>query len=365
MLKQLKRYMTKSQKIKKKKHFLKYTTLTIFFSVVLIILIILFKEVTSIPTILKTKFPELKKENISVLDHYYANLIKSRYLNNDYQSDKNDIPIYYNNGKHYYHPIVISYLALGAYEYYLNTNDIDARNIFLKCADWLKDNLKEHGGFYYWEYTFEIDYPGGVLGVPWFSAMSQGEGAIALLRAFSETKDDIYLQAAKNALRTIFYDISKGGVSVVKDNYILPQEYPTNPPSDILNGAISAYFGVYEYYRVTGDQTFKKYSEIIIKTFLEVLEQYDTSYWSLYSRWPPNSFATPHYNSVHIAQLRYLYLITGNEKFNEYSQKFENYQNSWINRTKYVLNNHFKQLKEFSVNDIKKVPIFLRKIFDN
>ncbi len=298
-----------------------------------------------------------------LLDYYYIDYSKGKYsIKHEYNFDKNGIPILEINGKLIYQPVYIAQFALGAYDYYLNTKDIDAKNIFIKCADWFKGNLKKHGRFYYWEYNFEIDAPGGIYGVPWFSAMAQGQGASVLLRAFSETKDEKYLQAANKAIRPIFYDVSVGGLSVVKGNdYIFPQEYPTDPPSDILNGAIYTYFGVNDYYRVTGDPNVKNICDIIVKTFANELEYYDTGYWSLYARWPPGRLADHHYNSRHITQLRLLYLITGNKKFFQYSHRFEEYHNNWMNRTKCVFLINLEQIKRFGLRDVNKLPAFLKE----
>jgi hypothetical protein len=227
----------------------------------------------------------------------------------------------------------------------------------------LRDNLAKRNGFFYWEYTFEIEYPGGLHKNPWFSAMAQGQGVSVLLRAFCETRQQEYLSAAQKAIEPIFHDLSEGGISVVKqDDYIFPQEYPTSPASDILNGAIVAYIGVYEYYRVTEELRVKQFCDKIIKTFLSVIDEYDIGYWSLYSRWPKKYLAPPRYNSLHIAQLRALYLITGEEKFLEYSRKFESHQSNWTNRARYVFLTHWRQIKEFRLKDIRKIPAFTKKI---
>lgn len=349
-------------KMKKLRLVLFGTMLTAAVTVVFFTSLVLYKEISYIPPMKEVN----TKINLftPLLDHYYVDFSKIKYLKKDkYLFDKNNIPIYEVNGKYYYHPVYVSEFALGAYEYYLNTRDTSARNIFINCANSLKDNLNEHGSFFYWEYNFEIDYPGGIYGVPWFSAIAQGEGASVLLRAFCETKEKMYLEAAKKAITSIFYDVSTGGVSVVRGNdYIFPQEYPTNPPSDILNGAIHAFFGVYDYYRVTGDPEVKKKCEIILNTFSDVIGEYDTNYWSLYSRWP-RYLALPRYNISHITLLKILYLINGEKKFIQYSKKFEDYQYNWMDRTMYVISNHLRQIKEFSFGDLKKVTKFTKQKF--
>jgi len=342
----------------------KCMALGFFLSIIAFVFLALYKEITYQP------YPTEISQGINLEDanlgQYYIDFTEAKYLGKKVYSDQNGVPLYQINEKNHYHPVYISQYALGAYEYYLKTGDKIAKDNFLSCADWLRDNLKKYGDFFYWEYTFEnTSFPGGLNKVPWFSAMAQGEGSSVLLRAFCETNNEEYLKSARKAIEPIFHDLSEGGISVVKkDKFIFPQEYPTNPPSDILNGAISSYFGVYDYYRVTRDPEIKRFCEIIASSFLGVIDQYDGGYWSFYCRWP-KYLATQHYNNVHVTQLRLLYLITGEEKFLKYSQKFKAYQSSWINRSRYVFANHFRQAKEFSWSDIKKIPQFSERIFSN
>lgn len=352
--------------MKKLKYFTVWTLSIGLIITISISTIIIYKEISNVESTIVIKVNSDIDLFKPILGHYYIDYSERKYLKKEtYVFDKKDIPIYKINGKYYYHPVVISQFALGAYEYYLNSRDTSARIIFLKCADWLRDNMKKHGSFFYWECNFESEFPGGIYGVPWFSAMYQGQGASVLLRAYNETRDKKYLHAAKKAIEPIFYDVSMGGISTVKGNdYIYPQEYPTNPSSDILNGAIDAYFGVYDYYRVTGDLDVKNICTIIEKTFSNVLEQYDTGYWSLYCRWP-RYLADPHYNYVHVTQLKVLYLITQNEKFFQYSQRFKQYHHSWSNRTRYFFSHHLRQIKEFTLGDFKKLPSFLKRTLLN
>ena len=48
--------------------------------------------------------------------------------------------------------------------------------------------------------------------------MSQGEGASLLLRAYAETKDIRYFNAAKKAIDFMLIDVSCGGVSERREN---------------------------------------------------------------------------------------------------------------------------------------------------
>lgn len=342
--------------MKKWKSVLKRIILATFVFLILITALVLCIEIKRIqkPWVLNEEF---YLQNSS-LGRYFIDLSR-KYLRGPIL-DRDGVPLC----EGYYHPVYISQYALGAFDYYLTTGNKEAKKAFLTCAAWLRDNLVKHNGFFYWEYTFENDFPGGLYKNPWFSAMAQGQGVSVLLRAFCETRQQEYLSAAQKAIEPIFHDLSEGGISVVKqDDYVFPQEYPTIPiSSDVLNGAIFTYFGVYEYHKVTEEPRAKQFCDRIIKTFLSVIDEYDTGYWSLYSRWPKKNLATPSYNSLHVAQLRALYLITGEEKFLEYSRKFESYQGNWTNRARYFFLNHWRQIKEFRLKDIREIPAFTKKL---
>jgi heparosan-N-sulfate-glucuronate 5-epimerase len=344
--------------------------LVVFMAIAVFIFLLLFREIFSTPepfTISEGILKELSFQKPYLL-HYYIDFSKKKYLDIGSHSmvafDSEGIPKYYVKSKGYYHPVYICQYALGAYEYYLKTGDKKARAIFLKCASWLKDNLRQHSEFFYWEYNCENEYPDTLDKIPWFSAMAQGEGVSVLIRAFLETKEENYLLAAKKAIEPLFHDLLDGGVSVIKnDSYIFPQEIRTKPPYDILNGAIFAYFGVYDYYRITNEPREKKFCDLFTKTVMSIINEYDAGYWSFYCRYPTKSLATPRYNTLHVAQLKISHLITGEKKFLEYSKRFEQYQKSWVCRAKYVCANHWGQVKGLSWGDIKKAPHFIKMTF--
>ena len=93
----------------------------------------------------------------SPLGHYYIDFSQRKYLskrvNKEATFDRQGVPLF----RKYYHPVYICQYTLGAFEYYLNTADKNALEDFLACATWLKNNLKEHNGFFYWEYASKLE----------------------------------------------------------------------------------------------------------------------------------------------------------------------------------------------------------------
>lgn len=335
--------------------YLKFTFLIFLISSISFVSFILYNEINSIPAVNDANFHYNNTEPF--IHDYYEGLIR-KYLIKNKIFDKNTIPLYPLENNLYYHPVYIIQYALGAYYHYQKKGDDKAKAAFLKCANWLEENLKKHGRFHYWEYNFKWTYP-GLDKPPWFSAMAQGEGASVLLRAYYETNDKKYLYAAEKAIEPILYDMSVGGISVIEGNsYLFPQEYSSNPPSDTLNGAITAYVGVYEYYQITRNHNIKKMLDIMSKTFSNTIDEFDSGYWSFKSL-QPRYLANGHYNRLHVRQLQLLYLMTNDEKFLIYADKFKNYQARLPNKIRFVLARHLRQAKEFTFSDIKKIPVFI------
>ena len=69
----------------------------------------------------------------------------------------------------------------------------------------------------------------------------------ALVRAYLETKDDRSLTATEDGVRVFNISSSEGGVrAVFMDKYEWYEEYPTNPPTFILNGFMYSLLGLYD-----------------------------------------------------------------------------------------------------------------------
>ena len=65
-----------------------------------------------------------------------------------------------------------------------------------------------------------------------------------------------------------------------------------------------------------------------MQTIEKLLPKFDCGYWSLYDI--KGKITSPFYHNLHIAQMKALYMISGNETFNFYAQKFTAYQRSLI-----------------------------------
>lgn len=216
-----------------------------------------------------------------------------------------------------YNPITTAQYGLAVYEEYLR-GETDSLEDFFVQADWLVDNMASDGGLYY-----EFDLPGRSLTAPWLSAMAQGEAISVLVRAYYESGDIRYLDAARRAFEPLARSFAEGGVMHSDETGTWLEEYPEDPPSHVLNGAIFALFGLYDLERATGDERVAALLEEATATLAENLDRYEEDGWVRYQLTGEEAWATRTYYGLHVEQLRALSAITGLRRFEERAKKWE------------------------------------------
>jgi hypothetical protein len=139
----------------------------------------------------------------------------------------------------------------------------------------------------------------------WLSAMAQGQCASLLVRVGIATGDERYLEAAVSGLRVLGVPSTSGGVQARLGDGIFFEEYPTQPPSYVLNGAIFAVWGAYDVWRATGDRRAGHLFVEATETLAAHVSRWDTGFWSRYDLHPHRikNVASPSYHTLHIDQL--------------------------------------------------------------
>jgi heparosan-N-sulfate-glucuronate 5-epimerase len=123
---------------------------------------------------------------------------------------------------------------------------------------------------------------------------------------------------------------TRGGAQALLGGGPFYEEYPTDPPSFVLNGAIFALWGVYDVsLRLDADGAGKDFADALA-ALASNIERWDCGYWSLYDLFPhpvPN-VASSAYHSLHTTQLRAMQLITPRPEFERTADTFERYASS-------------------------------------
>lgn len=242
---------------------------------------------------------------------------------------------YGSSGGLQHNPVTISQAAISYFDCWRSgggtAEQADAdRASFFAQANWLLANQQPDGR---WLYTFKW----GAQPLPWWSAMAEGQGMSALLRAYSVTSDGAYLAALVRARSTFdrtIADLGVGRLVTVSGRHLtVYQEYLPGYVDNVLNGWISALGGLYECAIYLGDPIALHdlaAADRGLSALRALLPYYDTGSWSFYglntlvgqNRGPRASSA---YHNLHIRQLRWLYSITGYPVMKKYADRFQSY----------------------------------------
>ena len=175
-------------------------------------------------------------------------------------------------------------------------------------------------------------------GANWLSAMTQGQCASLLARVGQETDDERFLDAAQRALHPLRVPISRGGVQAPLGDGIFLEEYPTDPPSHVLNGGIFALWGAYDVWRTLDDDAAERLFVEATATLAANLRRWDTGFWSRYDLYPHpiRNVASPSYHTLHIDQLTVLNALAPAAPFAETAARFIDHSRSPIRRARSV-----------------------------
>ena len=225
--------------------------------------------------------------------------------------------------------------GLGCFERWLDGDGEEWLAGARRAADVLVDQ-QVRGGVHdggwvqlrHYPHTFALD-------PPWVSAMAQGEGASLLVRFYVETGDERYAESAGRALRLIGVSSVEGGASAPLGGVPFPEEYPTQPASFVLNGAIFASWGLRDAGLVLGDSAATGAFEDVVDALAANIERWDTGRWSRYDLFPHRvtNVASKAYHELHVAQLEAMHELTPRAELGAAAERFAGYAASPARRT--------------------------------
>ncbi len=253
-------------------------------------------------------------------------------------ADEKGVPMidYTNLGTHY-NPWFIGHIALGLHSRWIkNKQRVDLLN-FQGLADWFAEHAVKTPNGVVWLYHF--NWFGQKK--PWRSGLSQAHAISVLLRAATIFEDNKYDLLAEQAMQEMIAPVENGGTAIVReDNSVSFEEYISNNPVTVLNGHVFSSIACWEANCYFNNEAFDKVTAAAMQFVLNNLCRYDMGFWSKYSLQKKRGLydiASSHYHDVHIAQLKALYNITGNQTFNKYAILFKEYQSNKVFRNKALL----------------------------
>lgn len=198
-------------------------------------------------------------------------------------------------------PVSIIQLGLGA----VQLRDPAQLPLVAAVVAWIERTVDEQGRLAYrfpMPHTFALD-------PPWYSSLAQGEAVSLLVRA-APTLDrrDLFELAERIAEPLLAPDSPL--VASTPEGPVL-QEYPTDPPSHVLNGWLFSLWGLYDLARAVRPSTPAAAAAADAyaagaSALGSRIHRYRTAlHWSLYDLYPhplPN-VASPFYHRLHVEQL--------------------------------------------------------------
>ena len=246
----------------------------------------------------------------NALKGYYNDLTQKVLMQPQYV-ESTDLPtVKTEQGEDILFPVAIFQYALGCWDLYLLKKEEKYRKKFLYCAEWTLKTQEATGA---WN-NFFFAYPEHPYG-----AMAQGEATSVLVRAWSLTKDDNYLSAAKRAIDFMLKPVEQGGTSKYNSGDLVLLEY--THLSAVLNGWIFSLFGLYDICLACSETKYEEALNKTLRTLEKTLDKFDRSYWSNYDL--DNHIASPFYHHLHVAQMKALHLITGKQIYADYGEKWK------------------------------------------
>jgi hypothetical protein len=161
--------------------------------------------------------------------------------------------------------------------------------------------------------------------------MAQGEAASVLVRLHLETGEDEYAAGALRALEPLYVPTPDGGTRASLDGGPWLEEYPTEPPSYVLNGGIFAIWGLYDVAVGLDDPRAGEEFRACAGTLARNVHRWDTGSWSRYDLFPHPfmvNVASLAYHALHTNQLRAMERIAPDKRVAAVLARFERYGSS-------------------------------------
>ncbi len=214
-------------------------------------------------------------------------------------------------------------LALGWWERHLG-GDAGALDCFLNLCEVVERRAEPRAKGLRW--PIRVPVPKYRLTPGWCSALPQGQAGSVFARAYLATGREAYAELATAAIAPLLAEGANDLVVHTSSGPIL-EEAPSTPPSHILNGWISALWGLWDAHQALANTQAQAAFEAGVQCLRAQLPAYDTGWWSLYSLYPHamQDLAKPIYHRFHVTQLDVLHRLTGHVDFRETADRWRAY----------------------------------------
>lgn len=189
------------------------------------------------------------------------------------------------------------------------------------CAKLLGTGERRHNALVF---PYAVSVPKYRIEGEWLSAHAQGQAASVFVRAHRRTGDDRWADAARAAIEPLL--VADFGLIMGTAEGPVLEEAPSRPASLILNGWITALWGLLDV-AVLGDAAAVDAFETGTRCLRGRIHLYDVGWWTRYSLFPHRlvDLAKPIYHRFHVTQVDVMARLTGYAEFSLAAARWRRY----------------------------------------
>lgn len=238
---------------------------------------------------------------------------------------------------HQYNPAFIAWSGLMSLERYCRNANPDDLKAFHAQVQWLKTNaVSRSDGTTVWPYRFDWQEGRCLLKAPWVSAMSQGLGVSALVRAFRLTREEALLSLCERSVVVFERSVEEGGVRTREGSHALYEEYPGYPLARVLDGFLFSLLGLYDLAQELGSSRLRRLFDDGIEGLKYKLPEWDyRGKWSWYGS--HGYLCPPHYHRLNCALVRVLARLTRDPLLARYGESWNRLRLSSLDKAEIFL----------------------------
>lgn len=228
-----------------------------------------------------------------------------------------------------YNPTIVCNYAITYYQQFVANNDAQQKKRFFQCVKWLATHVTVNGGHALYVFNWQQPWYDSVR-TPYTSGMTSGLAIKVFTLAHRLTGNVQYLDHARMLLRGFFIPVSAGGFTYQdRDGWWFEELADTAMHTPrILDGHIFAITGLMEYARLTKDDSATFVVNKGIAALKSRLPAYDAGdggvYYDAYQL-----KADLKYHRILAAQMKELYVLTGDDMFLHYHKKWNKPLQQW------------------------------------
>lgn len=242
--------------------------------------------------------------------------------------DENHVSIRVYDGVLHNHPVGQAQASLSILASYAFNNDPAYLAASRANADRLIESAHEVNGALFFPYTFDFTLHSGPdkMIAPWYSGMAQGQALSAFCRLYEVTKDEKYRVAADRAFesfKVLQNDSTAWVTRIDAHGFAWFEEYADaeGRPDFTYNGHVFGIYGMYDYYRMTGNAEAKALFQIGATTMKHYADTIRSPGWISHYCLRHETLSISYHN-VHVELLYKIYDMTGDLYFASLADAF-------------------------------------------